>query len=223
MKHAVMLMLFASLAVATASCQPEKTTPKESSGQAMTASAAMGATAGHARPTDTMDFSLPPGDPATARPMGARPQAPAAPPSASPPGALKAALADLDRIKARQNQVTKLWLTINTVSDAKKNGKALLKGSLDVLALTIASMRKAVTLSTADLKTFVARQKAHRALSRKLNESIQAKQRTLKGLPGGQAFFDSLKQSATVEVQKHSQTLMQLGRQLLARQRELKP
>jgi hypothetical protein len=118
--------------------------------------------------------------------------------------------------------VVKLWQTIHSLADARKHKQAFLKGALDVLALTIASMKKAVTLSEAGLAQFLQKQRTQRVHTRKMHEAIKAKQRLLMAQPGGKAFFEELKQSAMVEVRKHTQTLLLLGRQLLKRQKELK-
>jgi len=218
MKHATILILCVGLA-ATAACRPEQVT-RDKSGGASSAGGeptAMTPTSGSpgARPAP-MDFSLPSGDPPHEPPR-------AAPPISAKPGVLKAALADLDRIQIRQKQVVKLWQSLNTVAEAKKHRQAMITGALDVLRMTISSMRKAMTLSEAGLATFLQKQRSQRAEAQKMNEIIKAKQRQLTALPGGKAFYEELKQSATAEVQKHSETLLLLGRQLLRRQKELKP
>ena len=139
-----------------------------------------------------------------------------------PPGDLGSALAVLDRILALQKRVVKMWQGLGSVADAQRQKQALIKSALDVLALTILSMQKAMTLSKPDLKTFLEKQEAQRVLTRKMNEIIKAKQRQLGAQPGGAAFFADLKRTATVEVRKHSEVLLKLGQKLLARTRELK-
>lgn len=216
MKKTAIVILCVTAAV-TASCRPEQTTRRESgsatSGMATGAMTSVPLSA-MTRPAP-MDISLPPDDPAgkARRPPPTRPER---------PGVLKAALADLDWIMVRQRQVAKLWLSLHTLDDARKHRAALIKGTLDVLQLTISSMRKAVTLSTSGFAKFLRKQKAQGTQTRQMGVAIKAKQQELMALPGGEAFFGSLKKTATEKVQKHSKTLMLLGKQLLARQNELK-
>ncbi len=214
-------------------CRPEKTTGEKQGGASASSGGQpdMGSTpepgmVGGA----AMDFSLPPGEKDRGRQGnrgngGKRGNDGKRQPDfkkSDSPAELKAALATLDRVGAKQKHVLKVWQAINTVADAQKHKQALLKGVLDVLKLTIISMKKAVTLSKAGLAKFLAKQETQRVHTRQMNETIKAKQRHLTSLPGGKAFFDALKQSATVEVRKHSQDLMTLGRQLLKRKEELK-
>lgn len=208
------IVILCMTAAVTASCRPEQTSRGES-GSAKSSDMAMGAmpTAPGSAMTRAapMDLSLPPGDPA--RKGRPRPEK---------PGVLKAALADLDWILVRQKQVAKLWLSLHTLDDARKHREALIKGTLDVLELTISSMRKAVTLSESGFAKFLRKQKAHGIQTRQMGAAIKAKQQELRALPGGEAFFGGLKKTATERVQRHSKTLMLLGKQLLARQNELK-
>jgi len=226
MNHAAILILTVGLAGVTAACRPEKTTgdqrPAKSPGvEAPGLAPSAGTPMARQAP---MDFSVPPGDSASSSGGGSEtPGSPGGPTIPGKPGDLKASLADLDRVVARQKQVVKLWEAVGSVADARRNKQALLKGALDVLALTIAAMQRAVTLSKADLKLFLRRQSAHRGQARQMNEVIKKKQRQIMALPGGKVFFGDLKQSAAVEVRKQSQTLMRLGRKLLMRQKELKP
>ncbi len=163
-----------------------------------------------------MDFSLPPGDDGTGKDNHQIHR------KTDSPAELKAALDTLDRVGARQKDVLKLWQAIHSVADAQKHRQALLKGVLDVLALTLTSMEKAVTLSKAGLAKYLDKQETQRVNTRKMNKTIKAQQNQLTALPGGLAFFEGLKASATVEVRKLSQTLMILGRKLLKRKEELK-
>lgn len=232
MNHAAILILCVGLAAVTAvtaACRPEKTIREGQGGATSPGGGQLGmapAPGSSMTREAPMDFSLPPGDDgsggsggsssSSGRATGGSPGGP------EKPGDLKAALADLDRIRARQTQVVKLWQTLHNVADAQRHRRAILKGGLDVLALTIASVKKAVNLSEAGLAQFLDKQRVQRAQTRKMHEIIKAKQRLLKAQPGGKAFFESLKQSATVEVRKQTQTLLMLGRKLLRRKKELK-
>ncbi len=212
MKRVTILILCVALVSLVTSCRPERTTRDKKSGAETTAM-----TPTQARPmapSEAMDYSLPP-DMNRAAPQPR-------PGPMGPPGDLKAALADLDRVLVLQKQVVKTWQSVNTVADAQRRKAALLKGALDVLAVTIAYMKKAVTLSAADLAIFLQKQQQQRVHTRRLNEAVKAKQRQLMALPGGKAFYEALKKSATVEVRRRSTALMTLGRKLLARQQELK-
>ena len=226
MKHATILMLCVPLAALAADCRPEKTTregqssAKSSGGDQPGLAQTPGSTMARRGP---MDFSLPPDDDRSAS-GGASGNASGSQTSPNPgaPGDLKGALADLDRILVRQMEVAKLWQTIDGLAAARKHQQALIKGALDVLALTISSMKKAVALSKSGLARFLDKHQAQAARTRKMSKTIKAKQRMLASQPGGKAFFEELKRSATVEVRKHSQTLLLLGRQLLRRKEELK-
>lgn len=223
MSRAAILILCVGLAVVTPACRPEKTT-RDRQGSAKSpggGSPGMAPTAGSTMARKApMDRSLPPGD--NGSKSGGSSESPGSQGSPKKPGDLKAALADLDLVTARQKQVVKLWQAVHSVADAQRHKQAILKGALDALALTISSMQKAVTLSKADLALFLRKQRAQRARSRQMNEVIKAKQRLVMAQPGGKVFFQDLKQSAAVEVRKQSQTLIRLGRLLLMRQKELK-
>ncbi len=221
MKQPVILILCLGLVAIPTSCRPEKTTDEKQGGARSPSGDQPGMTS-TSKPAmargAAMDFSLPPGDDH----RGSGPKRHTDVKKTDSPGELKAALATLDLVLVRQKQVLALWQGVNTLADAQKRRQALLKGVLDVLALTISSMKKAVALSAAGLAKFLDKQQAQRVHTRKMNETIKAKQRQLTSLPGGKAFFDGLKKSATVEVRKHSQTLLILGRELLKRKEELK-
>jgi hypothetical protein len=223
MRQSAILILCMGLAATLASCRPEKTTGE---GQRGTRSSSSDQPSPNATPKPgmarvaAMDFSLPPGEHGSGGNSGGNPSL--FDKKTDTPAELKAALATLDRILVRQKDVLKLWQDINTLADAQKHRKALLKGVLDVLAMTIASMQKAVSLSKGGLAKFLKKQGARRVHTRKMNDIIKARQHHLTSLPGGKAFFEALKKSATVEVRKHSQALTVLGRQLLKRKEELK-
>jgi hypothetical protein len=218
MTRALIPILCVAMMLAFPACRPEQTTREGQRGARSTTDPPTG---GGTTPRETRrrvaprDYSLPPGDPAGANDPASGP--------AGAPGELKGALADLDRILVRQRKLVALWQTVHTLADARRHKRALIEGALEILRLTISSLGKAVKLSKADLARFLERQQAQRAVTKKLNEAIKAQHRTLAALPGGKAFFDDLKQTATQQVGKHTQTLMLLGRELLKRQGELQP
>ncbi len=159
------------------------------------------------------DYSAPP----------ATPPFPSHSPRRSPPGSLKAALADLDRALVLQRRVVKRWRSLGTLAEARRRRRELIKAAIEILDLTIDSMQKAVALSPADLKVFLARQAAQRKETRGLSNLIKASQKKLRAQPGGDQFFRELKQAATLAVRGRARKLVTLGKRLLTRKSELSP
>jgi len=105
------------------------------------------------------------------------------------------ATAEFDKILAKNKELAKIMGEIKTLDDLKKKKPEYVKLNVDILKLTIASLRKAVSLSPEQLRAYVtkytAMNKANAEFGKKL---VEMQQRVMK-IEGAKKFITETQKS----------------------------
>lgn len=99
------------------------------------------------------------------------------------------ATAEFDKILALNKKLAKVMEGIKTLDDLKKQRPDYVKLNIEILKLTLVSLRKAVKLSPDQLKAYVAKQKAMNKANAEFGKNMMAMQKRIMKIEGAQKFI----------------------------------